>query len=230
MTSSALSIAAASRGRTRRAASLAVGEEDQRRPELDAVRAAERLAAAVFDLDVADAGTGLERAARSAAGRRGSGRTTCCRTRAASGRRGRRWRRGSARRRKYRSEGPWHRARQTTRRIDCRQMRTTIAARRAGTNRLVRCRRGAGTSRRLRAARARRPLRVLGRHALARRRRQRRGGRAPRGGEPDPARRLARPRRQPSPAPCATCRGHTVIDRGVDIESGADLIAECPDC
>jgi hypothetical protein len=33
-----------------------------------------------------------------------------------------------------------------------------------------------------------------------------------------------------APAPCATCRGHTVIDRGVDIESGADLIAECPDC
>ena len=33
-----------------------------------------------------------------------------------------------------------------------------------------------------------------------------------------------------APAPCATCRGNTVIDRGVDIESGADLIAECPDC
>jgi hypothetical protein len=33
-----------------------------------------------------------------------------------------------------------------------------------------------------------------------------------------------------SPAPCATCRGNTVLDRGVDIESGADLIAECPDC
>jgi len=31
-------------------------------------------------------------------------------------------------------------------------------------------------------------------------------------------------------APCATCRGHTVIDRGVDVESGADLIEECPDC
>ena len=31
-------------------------------------------------------------------------------------------------------------------------------------------------------------------------------------------------------APCATCRGSTVIDRGVDIESGADLIGECPDC
>ena len=33
-----------------------------------------------------------------------------------------------------------------------------------------------------------------------------------------------------APAPCATCRGNTVIDRGVDSESGADLIAECPDC
>jgi hypothetical protein len=33
-----------------------------------------------------------------------------------------------------------------------------------------------------------------------------------------------------APAFCATCRGNTVIDRGVDIESGADLIAECPDC
>ena len=31
-------------------------------------------------------------------------------------------------------------------------------------------------------------------------------------------------------APCATCRGQTVIDRGVDIESGTDLIVECPDC
>jgi hypothetical protein len=33
-----------------------------------------------------------------------------------------------------------------------------------------------------------------------------------------------------APALCATCRGQTVIDRGVDIESGADLIVECPDC
>lgn len=31
-------------------------------------------------------------------------------------------------------------------------------------------------------------------------------------------------------APCATCRGQTVIDGGIDIDSGADLIAECPDC
>ena len=29
---------------------------------------------------------------------------------------------------------------------------------------------------------------------------------------------------------CSTCRGHTVVDRGVDSESGADLIDECPDC
>ncbi len=34
----------------------------------------------------------------------------------------------------------------------------------------------------------------------------------------------------PSAAPCATCRGHTVIDRGVELESGRDLIEECPDC
>lgn|SRR4051794_19984918 len=31
-------------------------------------------------------------------------------------------------------------------------------------------------------------------------------------------------------APCSTCRGHTVVDRGVDAETGADLIDECPDC
>ncbi len=31
-------------------------------------------------------------------------------------------------------------------------------------------------------------------------------------------------------APCATCRGHTVVDRGYDDERDADLIAECPDC
>ena len=34
----------------------------------------------------------------------------------------------------------------------------------------------------------------------------------------------------PSDAPCATCRGRTVIDRGVDVEAGIDLIEECPDC
>lgn len=33
-----------------------------------------------------------------------------------------------------------------------------------------------------------------------------------------------------SAAPCATCRGQTVVDRGTDVESGADLIEECPDC
>jgi hypothetical protein len=31
-------------------------------------------------------------------------------------------------------------------------------------------------------------------------------------------------------APCFACRGHTVIDRGVDAESGLDLIEECPEC
>jgi hypothetical protein len=34
----------------------------------------------------------------------------------------------------------------------------------------------------------------------------------------------------PADEPCATCRGHTVLDRGVDVENGADLIEECPDC
>src|SRR5438067_2021746 len=34
----------------------------------------------------------------------------------------------------------------------------------------------------------------------------------------------------PTPAPCAVCRGHTVIDRGIDPETGADLIDECPEC
>ena len=35
---------------------------------------------------------------------------------------------------------------------------------------------------------------------------------------------------EPSDAPCATCRGHTVVDRGFDDERGVDLIAECADC
>lgn len=30
--------------------------------------------------------------------------------------------------------------------------------------------------------------------------------------------------------PCLTCRGHTVVDHGVDEETGEDLIGECPDC
>lgn len=33
-----------------------------------------------------------------------------------------------------------------------------------------------------------------------------------------------------SAEPCATCRGHTVVDRGFDEDSGEDLIAECADC
>jgi len=33
-----------------------------------------------------------------------------------------------------------------------------------------------------------------------------------------------------SAAPCSTCRGHTVVDHGVDAETGADLLDECPDC
>jgi hypothetical protein len=39
-----------------------------------------------------------------------------------------------------------------------------------------------------------------------------------------------RGRVEPAPAPCPTCGGRTVIDRGVDEETGIDLIAECPDC
>ena len=34
----------------------------------------------------------------------------------------------------------------------------------------------------------------------------------------------------PSEAPCATCRGNSVLDRGVDVDTGVDLIEECPDC
>lgn len=34
----------------------------------------------------------------------------------------------------------------------------------------------------------------------------------------------------PSDLPCATCKGHTVVDRGYDEETERDLIAECPDC
>lgn len=33
-----------------------------------------------------------------------------------------------------------------------------------------------------------------------------------------------------SSLPCATCKGHTVIDRGFDPDSGAELLGECPDC
>jgi hypothetical protein len=29
---------------------------------------------------------------------------------------------------------------------------------------------------------------------------------------------------------CPTCGGRTVLDRGIDVETGADLIEECPDC
>ncbi len=35
---------------------------------------------------------------------------------------------------------------------------------------------------------------------------------------------------EPTDRPCATCGGHTVVDRGVDADSGTDLIDECPDC
>ncbi len=33
-----------------------------------------------------------------------------------------------------------------------------------------------------------------------------------------------------SSLPCATCKGHTVVDRGQHEETDADLIGECPDC
>jgi hypothetical protein len=34
----------------------------------------------------------------------------------------------------------------------------------------------------------------------------------------------------PPDAPCFRCRGHGVIDLGVDAESDADLIELCPEC
>lgn len=34
----------------------------------------------------------------------------------------------------------------------------------------------------------------------------------------------------PSDLPCATCKGHTVVDGGYDEDGELDLIAECPDC
>ena len=35
---------------------------------------------------------------------------------------------------------------------------------------------------------------------------------------------------EPSALPCATCKGHTVVDRGYDEDAGKDLLGECPDC
>ena len=35
---------------------------------------------------------------------------------------------------------------------------------------------------------------------------------------------------EPSGRTCPTCRGHTVVDFGVDAETGEDLLGECPDC
>ncbi len=35
---------------------------------------------------------------------------------------------------------------------------------------------------------------------------------------------------EPSGQFCPTCRGHTVVDRGVHPETGDDLLGECPDC
>ena len=109
-------------------------EEHERRPELDAERAAERLAAAVFDLDVAHARMLGERARRSAAAWRGNSRTTTCRTRARSLRRARRSRRASGRLRKFGSRLPSCReeervrshAQQSTRRCDCKQCRRSF--------------------------------------------------------------------------------------------------------
>ena len=34
----------------------------------------------------------------------------------------------------------------------------------------------------------------------------------------------------PPETPCFACKGHTVIDRGVDPETQRDLIEECPEC
>ena len=35
---------------------------------------------------------------------------------------------------------------------------------------------------------------------------------------------------EPTSARCATCRGHSVLDRGFDEDAARDLIDECPDC
>ena len=34
----------------------------------------------------------------------------------------------------------------------------------------------------------------------------------------------------PSALPCATCGGHTIVDRGYDPDTDRDLLTECPDC
>jgi hypothetical protein len=34
----------------------------------------------------------------------------------------------------------------------------------------------------------------------------------------------------PPEAPCLTCKGHGLVDKGFDEETGTDLIGECPDC
>ncbi len=35
---------------------------------------------------------------------------------------------------------------------------------------------------------------------------------------------------EPSGLPCATCKGHTVVDGGQHPETDEDLLDECPDC
>ena len=35
---------------------------------------------------------------------------------------------------------------------------------------------------------------------------------------------------EPSDQPCATCRGHTIVDGGQHLETDEDLLAECVDC
>lgn len=37
-------------------------------------------------------------------------------------------------------------------------------------------------------------------------------------------------RPRPSAAPCPTCRGHGVLDRGTDDDAGWPALDECPDC
>jgi hypothetical protein len=56
-------------------------------------------------------------------------------------------------------------------------------------------------------------------------------GEAARRTSPSPQQRAPwRGRVEASDAPCATCRGHGVVDRGFDEEHGVDLIDECADC
>ena len=158
----------------------AVAQEDQRRPELDAVRAAERLAAAVFDLEVADAASVTGERARDQRLRGAAvAAPRTCRIRAASGRRARRSRRVSARREDVSMLRVHGIGAANDAPLDCRQMKTTVAADEPpneppGSMPTRRRRVPASTS----GARRPDPYACWDGRALARRRRHRCGGRS----------------------------------------------------